>query len=67
MSESKDILGPGQTTLDCQLISATRVMNDILDSDTSLFYNLVRESSGESDDSSLGRGVIEELGISTDT
>jgi hypothetical protein len=37
---------------------------DLLDSDTSFLYNLIRESSRESDDSSLGRGVIKELGIS---
>jgi hypothetical protein len=41
---------------------ASREGKDVLDSDTPFLDDLVRKSSGESDDGTLGRGVVEELG-----
>jgi len=39
----------------------TRSRADYVDSDTSFLHDLVRKCSGETDNSTLGRGVVEEL------
>jgi len=43
---------------------STSIDWDLLDSDTSFLDDLVRECSGETDNSALGRGVVEQLKIS---
>jgi hypothetical protein len=43
------------------VLRRTRSWADYVNSDTSFLYDLVGESSGETDDSTFGRGVVEEL------
>jgi hypothetical protein len=43
------------------MIRPTRSRADNVDSNTTFLYDLVRESSGETDNSTLGGGVVEEL------
>ena len=42
-------------------LGLTRSRADYVDSNTSFLYDLVRECSGETDNSTLGRSVVEEL------